>query len=98
MLSLNTIVFKVTLNYYPSFFDPTYILFLGESNKSLYMVTNEYLISSIFNSKKKKELLFLCIKVYLMLLLIIVLLGKFIFMSLINNCIYIIITVSHNSM
>ena len=29
-----------------------HIYFLGESNKSLYMVTNEYLISSIFNLKK----------------------------------------------
>ena len=29
------------------FFVPTF--FLPESNKSLYMVTNEYLISSIFN-------------------------------------------------
>ena len=38
------------------FFDPPYIFFLGESNKSLYMVTNEYLISSIFNFKKKKDL------------------------------------------
>ena len=30
-----------------------YIYFLGESNKSLYMVTNEYVISSIFNLKKE---------------------------------------------
>ena len=34
------------------FFDPTYLFFLGESNKSLYMVTNEYVISSILNLKK----------------------------------------------
>ena len=52
------------------FFDPTYIyiyiyiIFLCESNKSLYMDTNDDLISSIFNLKKKRKLYFvLCIKV-----------------------------------
>ena len=33
-----------------------YIIFLGESNKSLYMVTNQYLISSISNLNKNKGL------------------------------------------
>ena len=82
------------------FFDPTYIFFLGGSNKSLYMVTNEYLISTICNFKKRNIYFVLCIKVLLMLLLIIlpVLACKFIFMSLINDCIYIIIADFHNSM
>ena len=42
-----------------------YIFFLGKSNKSLYMVTNEYLISSIFNLKQKERFIYflLCIKV-----------------------------------
>ena len=36
-------------------FDPTYIYFLGDSNKSLYMVTNDDLMSSIFNFKKEER-------------------------------------------
>ena len=38
------------------FFRSNIYIVLGESNKSLHMVTNEYLISSIFNLKKKKDL------------------------------------------
>ena len=40
------------------FFDPTYIYFLSESNKSLYMVTNDDLISTVFNFKKEERFIF----------------------------------------
>ena len=65
------------------------------------MVTNEYLISSLFNLKKNDFFSF-----YFMYQSIISVTFnysncfscKFIFMSSINICIYIIIAVSHNSM
>ena len=64
------------------------------------MVTNDDLISSIF--KKLIILFYVSTRELLLLMLLLIILPisacNFIFMSVINDCIYIIIAVSHNSM
>ena len=55
---LQHVMYLSNSNRWMIFYRSNIYIFLCESNKSLYMVNNEYLISSMFNLKKRKIYLF----------------------------------------